>query len=91
MAVGGNVENSPITIINNQDPAVLAAITKTFTDQLAASVEARTRADTKAAELAQKLGFTASAVAEFFKILGEQNVPQEKIQARLVEIANHFK
>jgi hypothetical protein len=36
--VKGNVENSPITVINNQDPAVLAAITKTFTNQLAASV-----------------------------------------------------
>jgi hypothetical protein len=36
--VKGNVENSPITVINTQDPAVLAAITKTFTNQLAASV-----------------------------------------------------
>jgi hypothetical protein len=90
VAVGGNVENSTITVINNQDAAVLAAITKTFTDQIAATAEAKVKAETKAAELAQKLGFTASAVAEFFKILGEQNVPEEKIPARLTEIATHF-
>jgi hypothetical protein len=92
--VGGNLENSPVNIINktvnNQDPAVLAAMAKTFADQMAATTEARAKAEAKAAELAQKLGFTASAVAEFFKILGEQNVPEKKIPARLVEIATHF-
>jgi tetratricopeptide (TPR) repeat protein len=90
VAVGGSIENSQISIINktvnNQDPAVLAALTKTFADQIAATAEA----EAKAAELAQKLGFSASAVVEFFKILGEQNVPQKKIPVRLIEIATHF-
>jgi len=88
VAVAGNIENSPISVINktvnNQDPALLAALTKTFADQTAATAEARAKAEAKAAELAQKLGFTASAVAEFFKILGEQNVLQNKIPVRLM-------
>jgi hypothetical protein len=37
-----------------------------------------------------KLGFTTSAVTEFFRILGEQNVPEDKLTLRLVEIATHF-
>jgi hypothetical protein len=65
-------------------------MTKTFADQMAASAEARAKADARAADLAAKLGFTSSAVAEFFTILGQQNVPDEKIPARLIEIATHF-
>jgi hypothetical protein len=83
--------NSPIqNTINKQDPAVLAAMAKTFADQMAASTEARAKAEAKAAALAKELGFTSSAVAEFFKILGEQNVPEEKVPARLIEVATHF-
>jgi hypothetical protein len=58
VAVGGSIENSQISIINktvnNQDPAVLTALTKTFTDQTAANAEAK--AEAKAAELAQNWG-----------------------------------
>ena len=94
VAAGGSIENSQVSMINktvnNQDPAVLAALTKTFTDQIAATAEAKAKAEANTAELAQKLGFTASTVAEFFKILGEQNVPQKKIPVRLIEIATHF-
>jgi tetratricopeptide (TPR) repeat protein len=83
--------HSPIqNTINKQDPAVLEAMTKTFADQMAATAEARAKAEAKAAELAQKLGFTSNAVAEFFKILGEKNVPDENIPALLIEIATHF-
>ena len=93
VAAGGSIENSQVSMINktvnNQDPAVLAALTKTFTDQIAATAEAKAKAEANTAELAQKLGFTASTVAEFFKILGEQNVPQKKIPVRLIEIATH--
>jgi tetratricopeptide (TPR) repeat protein len=91
IAIGGSVNNSTINnTVNKQDPAVLTAMTKIFADQMAATTEARVRAEAKAADLAQKLGFTSSAVAEFFTILGEQNVPEEKIPARLIEIATHF-
>ena len=91
IAVGGSVSNSQITnIVNQQDPATLAALSKTFADQMAVSAEARAKAEAHAAELASKLGFTSSAVSEFFKILGEQNVPDEKIPTRLIEIATHF-
>ncbi len=91
VAVGGSVSNSTINnTVNKQDPAVLAAMTKIFADQMAVTTEARAKAEAKAAEVAQKLGFTSTAVAEFFKILGEQNVPEEKIPVRLIEIATHF-
>jgi tetratricopeptide (TPR) repeat protein len=89
--IGGSVSNSTITnTINKQDPTVLAAMAKTFADQIAATTEAKAQAEAKAAELATKLGFTSAAVVEFFKILGEQDVPEEKAPARLIEIATHF-
>lgn len=89
--IGGSVSNSTINnTINRQDPAVLAAMAKTFADQLAATTEAKAQAEAKAAELATKLGFTSAAMVEFFKILGEQDVPEEKVPARLIEVANHF-
>lgn len=89
--IGGSVSNSTINnTINKQDPAVLAAMAKTFADQLAATTEAKAQADAKAAELGAKLGFTTAAVAEFFKTLGEKNVPEEKIPTRLIEIATDF-
>ena len=91
VAIGGSVTNATINnTVNKQDPTVLAAMAKTFADQMAATTEARVKAEAKAAELGQKLGFTSSAVGEFFKILGEQNLPVENIPARLIEIATHF-
>jgi tetratricopeptide (TPR) repeat protein len=84
------VINGQVTI-NNADPSVLAAMAKTFADQISATAEAKAKAQAQAADLAEKLGVTASAVSEFFRILGEQNVPQDKIAERLLQIANHFK
>jgi hypothetical protein len=63
---------------------------KTFTDQISATAEARAQAEARAAEMGAKLGFTTLAVTEFFRILGEQNVPEDKLTLRLVEIATHF-
>ena len=57
---------------------------------MAATTEAKAKAAARSEELARELGFTKPAVAEFFKILGEQDVPEEKIATRLVEIATHF-
>src|ERR1700731_1003453 len=89
--IGGSVSNSTINnTINKQDPAVLAAMAKTFADQMTATTEAKAQAEAKTPELATKLGFTSAAVVKFFKILGEQDVPEEKAPARLVEIATHF-
>jgi tetratricopeptide (TPR) repeat protein len=91
ISIEGSVSNSTINnTVNQQDPAVLAAMAKTFADQMTATTEAKAQAEAKAAELATKFGFTAAAVGEFFKILVEQNVPEEKIPARLIEIATHF-
>jgi hypothetical protein len=91
IAIAGSVSNSTINnTVNKQDPAVLAAMAKTFADQMAATTQAKAQAEARAAELAAKFGFTSTAVGEFFKILGEQNVPEEKIPARLIDIATHF-
>ncbi len=91
IAIQGSVSNSTINnTVNKQDPAVLVAMAKTFADQMTATTEAKAQAEARAAELATKLGFTSAAVGEFFKILGEQNVPDEKVPARLIEIATHF-
>ena len=92
IVIGGSVSNSAIyNTVNKQDPAVLATMAKTFADQMAATTEAKAQAEAKAAELATKWGFTSAAVGEFFKILGDQNVPEEKVPVRLIEVASHFR
>ena len=91
ISIEGSVSNSTINnTVNKQDPAVLTAMAKTFADQMTATTEAKAQAEVRAAELATKFGFTSAAVGEFFKILGEQNVAEEKVPARLIEIATHF-
>ena len=90
IVIGGSVSNSTITnTVNHENPATLALLTKVLADK-DASEEKRRQAEAKVAELSTKLGFTSAAVAEFFKIFGEQNVPDEKIPARLIEVATHF-
>jgi hypothetical protein len=89
IGIGGSVSTITNTV-NQQDPAVLAAMAKTFADQMAASNEARADAERRAAEFGAKLSFTTAAVAEVFKILGEQSVSEEKVPARLIEIVTHF-
>ena len=84
---------SPWTYSASGKEAATASPSATVLDELtstAATAEAKARAEIKAAELATKLGITFSAVAEFFKILGEQDVPEDKIQFRLIEVATHF-
>jgi hypothetical protein len=83
------VNNGQVTI-NGVDPAMLMAMTNTFTNEIAATATARAQAEARAAELAKELGFTSAAVAEFFRILGKEDVPAEKLPERLVEIAEHF-
>ena len=89
IAAGGDVKNNTInqTIIQ-QDPAALAAVVKVLSDQNAATTEARITAEREAAALAEKLKFRTEAMIGFLRTLGEQNVPPEKITAKLIEIAN---
>jgi tetratricopeptide (TPR) repeat protein len=101
--VGSIVQNSTganstnIGIINGQvtingiDPAVLVAMTKTFADQQSATTADKAKAEARAAEMAAKLGITTSAVGAFFKIIGEQNVSEDELAPRLIEIATHFR
>jgi tetratricopeptide (TPR) repeat protein len=88
IAAGGDIRNNTInqTIIQ-QNPAILAMMAKTFADEMAATAEARAHAEARAADLAAKLGFTTESVTGFLQTLGEQNVPLEKIPAKLNEIA----
>jgi tetratricopeptide (TPR) repeat protein len=89
IAAGGDIKNNTInqTIIQ-QDPAALAVVVKVLTDQNAATTEARITAEREASALAEKLKLTTEAVIGFLRTLGEQNVPPEKITAKLIEIAN---
>src|SRR5271169_5894541 len=84
---GATVQQGKNNTINQtiiqQDPAVLAAMVKVLTDQNAATTEARVRAEREAAALAEKLKFTTESVIGFLQTLGEQNVPPEKIPAKL--------
>ena len=90
IGIGGSVANSTINnTVNQENPATLAMLAKALSDK-DISEEHRREAEAKAAELATKLGFTKAAVTEFFKTLGETDVPEEKIPARLVQIASHF-
>ncbi len=45
----------------------------------------------KVAELSQKLGVTNSALENFFRLLGKEQVPPEKLLECLVELAEHHK
>src|SRR5437762_4565837 len=90
IGIGGSVSNSTINnTVNHENPATLALLTKALSDK-DASEEHRRKAEVKAAELATKLGFTSAAVVEFFRILCEQDVSEEKVPARLIEVAIHF-
>jgi hypothetical protein len=40
--------------------------------------------------IGREIRVPSAAVGEFFKILGEQAVPEEKVPARLIEVATHF-
>jgi len=84
---GGNVQIS--YAVNQENPATLAILVKALSDKDTEEAKLR-EAEVKVAELGAKLGFTAAATAEVFRIVGEQNVPEEKAQAKLIEIATHF-
>ena len=81
--------NGQVTI-NQQDPAALAAMARIFADQMSATSQAKARAEARATDLAAKLGFTTSAVTEFLRILGQQDVREDTINEQLVQMASHF-
>jgi hypothetical protein len=90
VAIGGAVSNSTIiNTVNHENLTTLAMLTKALSDKDISEVKRR-EAEIKAAELTVKWGFTTDAVAEVFKIVGEQNVSDEKVPAKLIEIATHF-
>ena len=68
-------------------PAELIRLTEVFSNQIGVSTEALAKAEVRAADLAAQLGSTVDAVIGFFRTIGEQKVPVEKVPAKLVEIA----
>jgi tetratricopeptide (TPR) repeat protein len=68
-------------------PTELIRLTEVSSQQIAVSNEARVHAEVRVAELATQLGFTREAVISFFQIVGEQDVPLEKVPLKLNEIA----
>src|SRR3954468_21278280 len=88
-AIGSVMVGGVVT--NQQDPAVLAEMTKIFAGQLTASAEAKVQAEAHAAELARQLGTSTAAVEQFFRLLGEQNVEPELLQRKLAEIASQYR
>jgi tetratricopeptide (TPR) repeat protein len=88
--INGAANNSKINnTVNHENPATLKLLAKILSEK-DVSEDRQREAEAKTAELAQKLGFTSSAVTEFFKILGMQDVPEEQVPTRLIEIATHF-
>jgi hypothetical protein len=68
-------------------PAELIRLTEVFSNQIGVSTEALGKAEARAADLATQLGFTVEAIIGFFRTVGEQEVPREKVPAKLAEIA----
>ena len=62
-------------------------MTEVFSNQIGVSTEALAKAEARAADLATQLGFTVDAVIGFFRTVGAQEVPPEKVPAKLAEIA----
>ena len=85
VAVGGSV-GAPITI--NTPPEQLAPLITAATAPLARLTEQQ---QTIIGELERKLGVSEGALQAFFRILGEEAVPPEKWDAKLAEIADHYR
>ena len=68
-------------------PAELVRLTEVFSNQVGVSTEALAKAEARAADLATQLGFTVEAMIGFFRTVGQQEVPREKVPAKLAEIA----
>jgi tetratricopeptide (TPR) repeat protein len=84
--VGGNIKNSPITIGIPAEtlPGIIEAATKDWralTDQQKQKIDA----------LQNNLGVNEDALRAFFATLGENEVPPDRLIAKLLEIAGHYK
>jgi tetratricopeptide (TPR) repeat protein len=91
LAAGGDIKNNTINqTINNLDLTNLPEFVKAFSDREKASREQLDEATKARDEIAASLKIDQGAVEGFFQSLGEQNVPPEQLQAKLVEIASQF-
>ena len=82
VAIGGNVSNSTIT--TGVTPEMLAALTRPW-EELSESQKK------EIAKLQGDLDLNQRQVTSALEILGEANVPPERLAAKLVEIAGRFK
>ncbi len=88
MAIGGNVTNSTINVVCGVPPEKLEELVRSRTKDLSDLSESQRETN---ALLKEKLDLTQSQVKSALEILGEANVPPERLAAKLVEIAGKFK
>ena len=84
VAIGGNVSNSTIGVPYEKLEEAVRSRTKDLEDLSASEKET-------VALLKEKLDLNQRQVTSALEILGEANVPPEKLAAKLVEIAEKFK
>jgi hypothetical protein len=90
-AVGGDVAGgSTVSVVCGMPPEQVQAMVAVFTQQLGAAGAARAEAEAQAVRLAAQLGVTREAMVSFFHILGEREVPLERMPTRLGEIAARY-
>jgi tetratricopeptide (TPR) repeat protein len=89
-AVGGDVAGSTVSVVCGMPPEQVQAMVAVFTQQLGAAGAARAEAEAQAVRLAAQLGVTREAMVSFFRILGEREVPLERMPTRLGEIAARY-
>jgi hypothetical protein len=76
------------TKIFNQDPVVLQVLARTFSEHLEANTELLIAAEVKAAKIAKDLNFTKTAVINFLKKLGHEEVPIADLPRKFAEIVS---
>jgi len=88
---GSSVSIGDVNVnLNKIDLTGLPEFIRAFSDRENANKELLDEAKRKRDEIAANLKITQGAVEGFFQTLGEQNVPSERLTAKLKEIAAQF-
>jgi tetratricopeptide (TPR) repeat protein len=88
VAIGGNVTNSTINVVCGIPPEKIEELIWSRTKDLRDLSESQRETN---ALLKEKLDLTQGQVKTALEIVGEKNVPPERLAAKLVEIAGRFK
>ncbi len=88
VAIGGNVTNSTINVVCGVPPEKIEELVRSRTKNLSDLSESQRETN---ALLKEKLDLNQRQVKSALEILGEADVPPERLAAKLVEIAGKFK